>query len=97
MLFRSGIAPGVPVDFYARLTRLANQHGVPVVLDANGPALHAALQEGVFLFKPSLRELGELVGHDLPDASSWVAACHALIDQKKPRSSRSLLANKAPS
>ena len=29
------------------------------------------------------RSLGELVGHDLPDASSWVAACHALIDQKK--------------
>jgi 6-phosphofructokinase 2 len=83
LVISGGIAPGVPVDFYARLTRLANQHGVPVILDANGPALHAALQEGVFLFKPSLRELGELVGHDLPDTSSWVAACHALIDQKK--------------
>ena len=83
LVISGGIAPGAPIDFYARLTRLANQHGVPVVIDANGPALHAALQEGVFLFKPSLRELSQLVGHDLPDEASWISACHALIDQKK--------------
>lgn len=52
LVISGGMAPGVPLDFYARLTRLAQQHGLPVVLDANGPALHAALQEGVFLFKP---------------------------------------------
>jgi 6-phosphofructokinase 2 len=83
LVISGGIAPGVPIDFYARLTRLANQHSVPVVIDANGPALHAALQEGVFLFKPSLRELSQLVGHDLPDEKSWISACHALIEQKK--------------
>ena len=83
LVISGGIAPGVPIDFYARLTRLANQHGVPVVIDANGPALHAALQEGVFLFKPSLRELSQLVGEDLPDEKSWTSACRALIAQKK--------------
>ena len=50
-----------------------------VVLDANGPALHAALQTGVFLFKPSLRELRELTGQALPDEASWIAACQHLI------------------
>ncbi len=54
-----------------------------MVIDANGPALHAALQEGVFLFKPSLRELSQLVGEDLPDEKSWTSACRALIAQKK--------------
>jgi 6-phosphofructokinase 2 len=83
LVISGGIAPGAPIDFYARLTRLANQHGVPVVIDANGPALHAALQEGVVLFKPSLRELSQLVGHDLPDEKSWISACQALIEQKK--------------
>lgn len=85
LVISGGMAPGVPLDFYARLTRLAQQHGLPVVLDANGPALHAALQEGVFLFKPSVRELCELSGRDLPDATARIAACRELITQKKAR------------
>ena len=83
LVISGGIAPGVPIDFYARLTQLANQHGVPVVIDTNGPALHAALQEGVYFFKPSLRELCELIGHDLTDEASWIAACRELISQNK--------------
>ena len=79
LVLSGGLAPGIPVDFYARLIALAKQHQVRVVLDANGPALHRALQEGVFLFKPSLRELRELTGQPLPDEASWVAACQQLI------------------
>lgn len=79
LVISGGLAPGVPVDFYARLIALAKQHQVRVVLDANGPALHAALREGVFFFKPSLRELRELTGQALPDEASWVEACQQLI------------------
>lgn len=79
LVLSGGLAPGVPVDFYARLIALAKQHQVRVVLDANGPALQPALQQGVFLFKPSLRELRELTGQALPDETSWVAACQQLI------------------
>jgi len=79
LVISGGLAPGVPNDFYARLTALAKSHGVRVVLDTNGPALHAALQEGVFLFKPSLRELRELTGEALPDAASWKAVAQQLI------------------
>jgi 6-phosphofructokinase 2 len=79
LVLSGGLAPGMPVDFYARLIALAQQHQVRVVLDANGPALHAALQQGVFLFKPSLRELRELTGQPLPDEASWIAACQNLI------------------
>ncbi len=79
LVLSGGLAPGVPVDFYARLIALAKQHQVRVVIDANGPALHPALQEGVFLFKPSLRELRELTGQPLPDEAAWIAACQQLI------------------
>ena len=47
LVISGGLAPGVPDNFYARLTALAKQHGVRVVLDANGPALADALKVGV--------------------------------------------------
>nr|WP_315227586.1 1-phosphofructokinase family hexose kinase [uncultured Limnohabitans sp.] len=79
LIISGGLAPGVPIDFYARLAALAKSQGVRVVLDTNGPALHAALKEGVYMFKPSLRELRELTGQVLPDAASWKAAAQQLI------------------
>jgi 6-phosphofructokinase 2 len=56
------LPPGVPVDFYARLARIAVDQDVRLVVDASGPPLEAALAEGVFLIKPSGDELAELVG-----------------------------------
>ena len=79
LVISGGLAPGVPTDFYARLTALAKSQGVRVVLDTNGAALHAALKEGVFLFKPSVRELRELTGQALPDPADWKAAAQQLI------------------
>jgi 6-phosphofructokinase 2 len=79
LVISGGLAPGVPSDFYARLAVLAKQHGVRVVLDASGPALAEALKAGVYLFKPSLRELRDLTGQDLPDEETQVAAAQQLI------------------
>ncbi len=79
LVISGGLAPGVPDNFYAHLTELAKQHGVRVVLDANGPALAQALQVGVYLFKPSLRELRDLTGQDLADQVSQIAAARQLI------------------
>lgn len=74
------LPPGVPADFYARLARAARQRGVRLVLDSSGPALAAALQAGVFLVKPNLRELRELTGLPLATAAEWRAAAQALVD-----------------
>jgi 6-phosphofructokinase 2 len=79
LVISGGLAPGVPENFYARLATLAKAHGVRVVLDTNGPALAEALKVGVSMFKPSLRELRDLTGHDLPDTDSQVAAAQNLI------------------
>ena len=56
------LPPGVPVDFYAMLARIAADQDVRVIVDASGPPLEAALAEGVYLIKPSRDELAELVG-----------------------------------
>ncbi len=79
LVISGGLAPGIPNDFYARLSALAKQHGVRVVLDTNGPALTEALKVGVYVFKPSLHELRDLTGQDLPDLDSQVAAAQQLI------------------
>ena len=79
LVISGGLPPGVPVDFYARLTRLAKDSGVRVVMDTNGPALVEALKVGVYLFKPSVRELRDLTGQALPDAETQVAAAQQLV------------------
>jgi 6-phosphofructokinase 2 len=81
LVISGGLAPNIPVDFYARLSSLAKQRGVRVVLDASGPALAEALNVGVYLFKPSLRELRDLTGQALADEASQVAAARQLIQR----------------
>lgn len=73
------LPPGAPVDFYARLARLCRTRGARMVLDTSGPALAAALAEGVYLFKPNLKELAELAGRPLETADQWQAAARQLV------------------
>ena len=80
LLVASGsLPPGVPTDFYARLARLCRTKGARMVLDASGPALAAALAEGVYLFKPNLKELTELAGRSLETPEQWQAAVRQLV------------------
>ena len=80
LVMSGSLPPGVPDDFYARVARMAKDRGTKVVLDTSGPALLAALQEGMYLIKPNLRELRELTGQALMDEKSWLEACRALVD-----------------
>lgn len=73
------LPPGVPDDFYARLARLARARGSLVVVDTSGPALAAALAEGVYLVKPSLRELRDLTGRPLTTEPQWREAAQQII------------------
>ncbi|MET0934031.1 MAG: 1-phosphofructokinase family hexose kinase [Mycetocola sp.] len=80
------LPPGVPVDFYARLARLAAGQDVRVVVDASGPSLEAALAEGLFLIKPSRDELAELVGAQGElDAEEHVRVIRAIVDSGRAR------------
>jgi len=82
LLVASGsLPPGVPVDFYARLARLCRERGARMVLDTSGPALEAALTEGVYLFKPNLRELAALSGETLETPEQWLGASRQLIER----------------
>ena len=73
------LPPGVPTDFYARLVRLARARGTQVVLDTSGPALAEALNAGVYLVKPSLRELREFSARPLTDEAQWRDAAQRMV------------------
>lgn len=54
-------AVGAPVDWYARLVRLARKEGVPAAVDTSGTALEAALEAKPFLIKPNRAEAEAIV------------------------------------
>jgi 6-phosphofructokinase 2 len=54
-----------------------------MVLDTSGSALAAALEEGVYLVKPNLRELAELSGQALHSEDDWAAAAGNLVRSGK--------------
>lgn len=80
----SGSLPGgVPDDFYARVARIANQRGAKMILDTSGPALPAALAEGVYLIKPNLREMRELTNSESSGADEWEGVAKTIVQSGK--------------
>jgi 6-phosphofructokinase 2 len=80
----SGSLPqGVPDDFYARVARLVKERGARMILDTSGPALAAAVAEGVDLIKPNLREMRDLAGREPSDAQEWERAATDLVRNGK--------------
>ena len=74
------LPPGVAEDGHAHIARTAKALGARAVVDSSGAALQAALREGVWLVKPSLRELGELTGTPLETRAAQRQAARRLIE-----------------
>lgn len=82
----SGSIPsGAPADVHARIAAVAKRAGARFVVDASGSQLKAALEAGVYLAKPNLRELQDIVDGDLGDRASQLRACRRLIEAGRAR------------
>ncbi len=81
LVLSGSLPPTLAVDSYAQLASLAHARGCKVVVDSSGLPLAAALRAGVYLIKPSLRELSDLTGVPLDDEAQWRAAAESLIRQ----------------
>ena len=73
------LPPGVPSAFYQRVADICRDLGVRLVLDTSGGGLQH-ITSGVFLLKPSIRELRECFGRELATESEQLTAAHELID-----------------
>ncbi|MEF8879069.1 MAG: 1-phosphofructokinase family hexose kinase [Candidatus Thermoplasmatota archaeon] len=61
------LPPGVPKEFYKKLAEVSKEKNCKLILDSSGQPLQYALEEGVFLIKPNLREFTHLMGEPLKD------------------------------
>ena len=78
----SGSLPtGLPATAYARLTEIAHDHGVPVLLDAEGEPLHDALQSRPELVKPNNVEVADLLGRPVESAADAAEAGRLLMQR----------------
>lgn len=73
------LPPGVPPDFYARIVRIGKDMHAKIIIDTSGEALGLALQEGVFLLKPNIREFRDLVGQDVKEEFQIKVAAKRLV------------------
>ena len=77
----SGSLPaGVPHDFYGKVAQTSDAHS-KIIVDTSGPFLKAALEAGVYLIKPNLREFQELAGITSSDEATLVEAARRLFDR----------------
>ena len=77
------LPPGIPLDFYGRIAKIAKNKGIKFILDTSGEALKIALDEGVYLCKPNLKELGLLVGLEKLDIETAKIKAKEIIDSQK--------------
>ncbi|MFG3054700.1 1-phosphofructokinase family hexose kinase [Kitasatospora sp. NPDC048239] len=87
LVLSGSLPPGVRPGAYADLVRLAHEHGVPVVLDADGAALTEALDARPTVVKPNAVELRHATGIADP-----LHAARALAD----RGARAVVASFGP-
>lgn len=77
----SGSLPrGAVPDFYQQVASVCARARVPLILDTSGGGL-AHVRSGVFLLKPSVRELRECSGRPLATEQEQIQAARELIDR----------------
>jgi 6-phosphofructokinase 2 len=75
------LPPGVPNDFYAQLAHSLRDAGARMILDTSGPALAIGVDAGVYLIKPNLRELQDIMGEEYRDEAQQEEWAGQLIRQ----------------
>jgi 6-phosphofructokinase 2 len=77
------LAPGLPVDFYARVARVARKQNARLVLDTAGEPLLAAKEEGVFMVKPNRKEFRDMMGAQVDDAAALPGLARSFLEKER--------------
>ncbi|MEK6477845.1 1-phosphofructokinase family hexose kinase [Catalinimonas sp. 4WD22] len=77
------LPPGAPEDFWARLARIAKENDARYIVDTSGNPLEIAAEEGVYLLKPNLGELGALSKKESVTAMEQEELAKKLISHNK--------------
>ncbi len=81
LVLGGSLLPGMPKDFYNRVTKRAVAEGIKVVVDADNENLKQAVENGVFLIKPNQHELERLTGQTISSFQQAIEASQKLLDK----------------
>jgi 6-phosphofructokinase 2 len=76
------LPPGIPLDIYAELSKISKLNNAKFIVDTSGEALKKAVNEGVYLLKPNLEELGILLEIEDLKIENIEVAAKELIQKK---------------
>jgi 6-phosphofructokinase 2 len=77
VVISGSLSEGVPEDFYAQVTSCCKD--LKVIIDSSGKPLKRAFDEGVYLIKPNLSELTDLLGEEIEDENKLAEETQKLI------------------
>jgi 6-phosphofructokinase 2 len=77
------LPPSAPKDYYAQVARVAKQSGSKVIVDTQGEPLNLALQEGLFLVKPNIRELSQLAASTINNEKQIEDMAQKIVRQNR--------------
>ncbi len=72
----------MPDSAWRDILDAASQSNIRTIIDTSGSALEQALDHGVFLIKPNLRELRELTGRDLDNEQQIIDAARTIVAER---------------
>ncbi|MFA6134836.1 MAG: hexose kinase [Phycisphaerae bacterium] len=81
IIFSGSLPPGISADSFAALVESCISGGARVAVDTNGPALSAVAGKRLWLVKPNVEELSQLVGRELADDRARLQAAKSLADR----------------
>ena len=83
IVISGSLPPGMSPIFLKRIVKKAKEKNSIIIADTSEDALKEVMNEGVFLVKPNLGELGRLVGKESLDNESADEAAQELINEGK--------------
>lgn len=79
VVLSGSLTEGLPEDFYAKLIKICNDHGVKAFLDASGEPLKRGIEAVPYCIKPNRRELEYAVGKKLSTEAEIIQAAYEYI------------------
>ncbi len=76
------LPPGVPADFYVKVSEITNKKDAKLVLDTSGVALLPSMKAKIYMMKPNLGELSILCGVDFISAIELESLAKKFLEEK---------------
>lgn len=75
------LSPGVPENFYAQLAQITSEFGARLIVDTSGEPLRFASQAEVYLLKPNMNEMQNLVGREIQNELELEETARELVEK----------------